>query len=64
MEVPSASGRWDPDRRYPWLIHRLTYRRTNHHNIHVRRYKEEGTTTPFEIWSCATISTASISAAT
>jgi xylulose-5-phosphate/fructose-6-phosphate phosphoketolase len=30
---------------YPWLIHRLTYRRTNHHNIHVRGYKEEGTTT-------------------
>ena len=35
---------------YPWLIHRLTYRRTNHHNIHVRGYKEEGTTTtPFDI---------------
>ena len=33
---------------YPWLIHRLTYRRTNHRNIHVRGYKEEGTTsTPF-----------------
>jgi len=32
---------------YPWLIHRLTYRRTNHDNIHVRGYKEEGTiTTP------------------
>ena len=30
---------------YPWLIHRLTYRRTNHRNIHVRGYKEEGTTT-------------------
>jgi xylulose-5-phosphate/fructose-6-phosphate phosphoketolase len=30
---------------YPWLIHRLTYRRTNHHNFHVRGYKEEGTTT-------------------
>jgi len=30
---------------YPWLIHRLTYRRTNHHNLHVRGYKEEGTTT-------------------
>jgi xylulose-5-phosphate/fructose-6-phosphate phosphoketolase len=39
----------DPDRRYPWLIHRLTYRRTNHHNIHVRGYKEEGTTTPFDM---------------
>jgi len=33
---------------YPWLIHRLTYRRTNHANLHVRGYKEEGTTTtPF-----------------
>ena len=30
---------------YPWLIHRLTYRRNNHKNIHVRGYKEEGTTT-------------------
>lgn len=35
---------------YPWLIHRLTYRRTNHHNLHVRGYKEEGTTTtPFNM---------------
>jgi xylulose-5-phosphate/fructose-6-phosphate phosphoketolase len=35
---------------YPWLIHRLTYRRTNHDNLHVRGYKEEGTTTtPFDI---------------
>jgi xylulose-5-phosphate/fructose-6-phosphate phosphoketolase len=35
---------------YPWLIHRLTYRRTNHNNLHVRGYKEEGTTTtPFDI---------------
>ncbi len=35
---------------YPWLIHRLTYRRTNHHNLHVRGYKEEGTTTtPFDM---------------
>jgi len=35
---------------YPWLIHRLTYRRSNHHNIHVRGYKEEGTTTtPFDM---------------
>jgi xylulose-5-phosphate/fructose-6-phosphate phosphoketolase len=35
---------------YPWLIHRLTYRRTNHHNIHVRGYKEQGTTTtPFDM---------------
>ncbi len=37
-------------RGYPWLIHRLTYRRTNHSNIHVRGYKEEGTiTTPFDM---------------
>src|SRR5947209_3682692 len=35
---------------YPWLIHRLTYRRTNHRNFHVRGYKEEGTTTtPFDM---------------
>jgi xylulose-5-phosphate/fructose-6-phosphate phosphoketolase len=35
---------------YPWLIHRLTYRRSNHDNIHVRGYKEEGTTTtPFDM---------------
>ena len=35
---------------YPWLIHRLTYRRTNHPNIHVRGFKEEGTTTtPFDM---------------
>jgi xylulose-5-phosphate/fructose-6-phosphate phosphoketolase len=35
---------------YPWLIHRLTYRRANHGNIHVRGYKEEGTTTtPFDM---------------
>jgi len=35
---------------YPWLIHRLTYRRTGHANIHVRGYKEEGTTTtPFDM---------------
>ena len=35
---------------YPWLIHRLCYRRTNHHNLHVRGYKEEGTTTtPFDM---------------
>ncbi|HEY0297620.1 MAG TPA: phosphoketolase family protein [Arachidicoccus sp.] len=35
---------------YPWLVHRLTYRRTNHNNIHVRGYKEEGTiTTPFDM---------------
>ena len=35
---------------YPWLIHRLTYRRTNHNNLHVRGYKEQGTTTtPFDM---------------
>jgi len=35
---------------YPWIIHRLTYRRKNHDNIHVRGYKEEGTTTtPFDM---------------
>ena len=35
---------------YPWLIHRLTYRRTNHANLHVRGYKENGTTTtPFDM---------------
>jgi xylulose-5-phosphate/fructose-6-phosphate phosphoketolase len=35
---------------YPWLIHRLTYRHTNHDNFHVRGYKEDGTiTTPFDM---------------
>jgi xylulose-5-phosphate/fructose-6-phosphate phosphoketolase len=35
---------------YPWLIHRLTYRRAGHRNLHVRGYKEEGsTTTPFDM---------------
>src|SRR4029450_13533022 len=35
---------------YPWLVHRLTYRRTGHENIHVRGYREEGTTTtPFDM---------------
>ena len=35
---------------YPWLIHRLTYKRANHYNMHVRGYKEEGTTTtPFDM---------------
>ena len=35
---------------YPWLIHRLAYRRHNHGNLHVRGYKEEGTTTtPFDM---------------
>ena len=38
---------------YPWLIHRLTYRRANHRNLHVRGYKEEGTTTtPFDMAVC------------
>jgi xylulose-5-phosphate/fructose-6-phosphate phosphoketolase len=38
---------------YPWLIHRLTYRRHNHDNLHVRGYKEEGTTTtPFDMAVC------------
>jgi xylulose-5-phosphate/fructose-6-phosphate phosphoketolase len=42
---------------YPWLIHRLTYRRTNHHNIHVRGFKEQGTTTtPFDTISIASTS--------
>ena len=45
---------------YPWLIHRLTYRRTNHDNLHVRGYKEEGTTTtPFDMVGAATTSTGS-----
>jgi xylulose-5-phosphate/fructose-6-phosphate phosphoketolase len=36
---------------YPWLIHRMTYRRTNHDNFHVRGYREEGTTTtPFDMY--------------
>ena len=35
---------------YPWMIHRLTYRRTNHRNLHVRGYKEQGNIkTPFEL---------------
>ena len=35
---------------YPWLIHRLAYRRTNHHNFHVRGYKEKGNiNTPLEL---------------
>jgi xylulose-5-phosphate/fructose-6-phosphate phosphoketolase len=35
---------------YPWLIHRLTYRRTNHHNLHVRGYKEKGNiNTPLDL---------------
>lgn len=36
--------------RYPWLVHRLTYRHAGHENLHVRGYKEEGTTTtPFDM---------------
>ena len=39
-----------PAHGYPWLIHRLAYRHSNHHNFHVRGYKEEGTTTtPFDM---------------
>ena len=37
---------------YPAMIHKLTYRRRNHGNIHVRGYKEEGTTTTASTWSC------------
>ena len=45
-----TSSRVCSDNGYPWLIHRLTYRRTNHRNLHVRGYKEEGTTTtPFDM---------------
>jgi xylulose-5-phosphate/fructose-6-phosphate phosphoketolase len=44
---------------YPWLIHRLTYRRAVH-DLHVRGYKEEGTTTtPFDMVTCSTTWTAS-----
>ena len=54
---PSFDGLFTTDRPvifayhgYPWLIHRLTYRRTNHDSFHVRGYKEEGTTTtPFDM---------------
>jgi len=34
---------------HPWLVHRLTYRRRGHPHLHVRGYKEEGTTTPFDM---------------
>ncbi len=34
---------------YPWLLHRLTHRRTNHYHLHVRGYKENGTTTLFDM---------------
>ena len=52
--APSRAPRWPIPTHapsgYPSLIHRLTYRRTNHANLHVRGYKEEGTvTTPFDI---------------
>ena len=55
--TPSSTRSSPPDKPvifayhgYPWLIHRLTYRRTNHDNLHVRGYKEEGTTTtPFDM---------------
>ena len=57
MSDPEFDGLFTTDRPvifayhgYPWLIHRLTYRRRGHHNIHVRGYKEEGTTTtPFDM---------------
>jgi xylulose-5-phosphate/fructose-6-phosphate phosphoketolase len=46
---------------YPWLIHRMTYRRTNHHNIHVRGYKEKGNiNTPLELAICNQIDRFSI----
>jgi len=53
-EFDSIFGVWTPIifayHGYPWLIHRLCYRRTNHDNFHVRGYKEEGTTTtPFDM---------------
>jgi xylulose-5-phosphate/fructose-6-phosphate phosphoketolase len=57
MSDPEFDALFTPDRPvifayhgYPWLIHRLTYRRTGHDNFHVRGYKEEGTTTtPFDM---------------
>jgi xylulose-5-phosphate/fructose-6-phosphate phosphoketolase len=57
LSDPEFDALFTPDRPvvfayhgYPWLIHRLTYRRTNHANLHVRGYKEEGTTTtPFDM---------------
>jgi xylulose-5-phosphate/fructose-6-phosphate phosphoketolase len=57
LSDPEFDALFTPDRPvvfayhgYPWLIHRLTYRRTNHGNLHVRGYKEEGTTTtPFDM---------------
>jgi CheY-like chemotaxis protein len=48
-QIASDFGSFDAFHAYPWLIHRLTYRRTNNDNSHVRGYKEEGTiTTPFD----------------
>ena len=55
QRISTSSSRWtspssSPFTAYPWLIHRLTYRRANHANLHVRGYKEEGTiTTPFDM---------------
>jgi xylulose-5-phosphate/fructose-6-phosphate phosphoketolase len=49
---------------YPWLIHRLTYRRTNHANVHVPGYKEEGPPPPPSTWSCSTTWIASTSSRT
>ena len=57
LSDPEFDSLFTPDRPvifafhgYPWLIHRLTYRRTNHDQLHVRGYKEEGTTTtPFDM---------------
>ena len=47
---PRTSRSSSPSTAIRWLIHRLTYRRTNHENLHVRGYKEEGTTTtPFDM---------------
>ena len=47
---PPTGRSSSPTTAIPWLIHRLTYRRTNHANLHVRGYKEEGTTTtPFDM---------------
>jgi phosphoketolase len=51
---PATAKRRPASAGYPWLIHRLTYRRTNHDNLHVRGYKDEGTTTtPFACRSSA-----------
>ena len=50
QEHPHGLSDRDAFHGYPLLIHRLTYRRTNHRNLHVRGYKEEGTTTtPFDM---------------